>query len=95
MLKREVVQAAYRSMHHLFIYVFIHAAFSRKTNSSNKKKQSLSLSLRPLSADTHPEAQEGASFDQPLRRTDRTRPGRQSSFLPRLQPPAPWHPGGE
>ncbi len=52
-------------------------------------------SLSPVAADSHPEAQEGASISEPLRRSDRTGSGREGSLLPRLQSSSSRHPSGE
>lgn len=51
--------------------------------------------LSSVAAAQPPQAQEGASLHQPLRRTDRERAGREGSLLPRLQPAAARRPGGK
>ena len=53
------------------------------------------LVLSSVAAAQPPQAQEGASLHQSIRRTDRERPGREGCLLPRLQPAAPRWPGGE
>lgn len=52
-------------------------------------------SLSPVAANSHPEAQEGASIDEPLRRSDRTGSGREGSLLPRLQSSSSRRSSGE